>query len=407
MSYIEHLFSNVDQIAKDNRAEIDRYNKELEYAKANAGKEGFVSKPLTQYLIFKNENSAKVNITGNVKFITTKNISNSDLFKKEYVDSLTKSDRQPSNPTILKFDVPLETYPFVLQPNKSAIINYSGFTNATYDGQKISGLSLFLKNDSSVDEVVFAAKDPSKGLAVYNQVANTPINLSTEYQFIDDHGKAISFNEDKPAIIGISSLNHNNEWIETIGSFNFDNVDINGSAISKHGDKLYSTRNTDSVSQGSKYNVSDWDNYSKSLFYYGASAAVLKGDKVKYSIQTQPTGSFQYGIGQWSTFSSDIATFVIHPPKLQKIKPFVAQCRKPKCFNDCEDCCCQELVPNDDIKGYIANLRLKLENAQSYVCSIRNSSGRDTGEALSRFAYFTWCFLKNYINLLAYIIKKR
>lgn len=63
MSYIEHLFSNVDQIAKDNRAEIDRYNKELEYAKANAGKEGFVSKPLTQYLVFKDENSAKVNIT--------------------------------------------------------------------------------------------------------------------------------------------------------------------------------------------------------------------------------------------------------------------------------------------------------------------------------------------------------
>ena len=144
MSYIEHLFDKTEEAAKNNRAEIDRYNKELAYAKANAGREGYVSKPLTQYLDFKNETNANVNITGNVDFITDKNISNSDLFKPEYVNSLSKTKTQPKTPTILTFDVPLPTYPFVLQPNKSAIINYSNLQHSFYDGKKITGVSLFV-----------------------------------------------------------------------------------------------------------------------------------------------------------------------------------------------------------------------------------------------------------------------
>ena len=123
MSYIEHLFDKTEEAAKNNRAEIDRYNKELAYAKANAGREGYVSKPLTQYLDFKNETNANVNITGNVDFITDKNISNSDLFKQEYVNSLSKSKIQPKTPTILTFDVPL--------PTKHTPVSYTHLTLPT------------------------------------------------------------------------------------------------------------------------------------------------------------------------------------------------------------------------------------------------------------------------------------
>ena len=174
----------------------------------------------------------------------------------------------------------VEVYAVGVKEGETIVATYTGLENSVYNGRKISKVVYSLTNKSGEDAIIEVAADPTNGATISAKGDNPKMDVEIVYYY--DNGEQVNFVESAPALFSLSSLNNVSSsvpyHIEKITDYNFRFIGINGSSVTENADGIYSKNNNDSVSSGSEFNNSDWDNVNSPHFYYGAAAGLLTGN---------------------------------------------------------------------------------------------------------------------------------
>lgn len=312
---------NAAKLAEYN-TKLDEYNKKLEEAKANITTEGYPTEVLIQGLIFDKEPNATVSISGVSGYYIapdTNKYGNAEGMRYMGYSGAEgeKLVSSMSSPITLHISDDLSSYPIVLKNNQTATVTYTNLQNSSYNETKISKVTYEITAHTGSDdyyETVYVMTDPTNGLMTANQFewhAQADIKVT----FYDDKGNVISANPETPMVIGLSSLNHSNDGVESVKNYNFKFVGINGSAVTENADGIYSKTNTDDKENGSKYTNLEWDQADNPLFYYGSGAGVLSsGDSIQFTMDASRPA-------QWLTISSKVAALTVTPPTPPEYEP--------------------------------------------------------------------------------------
>ena len=297
------------EIAKQNAAAQAKYEEELA-----AKKDGYLSVPSSQSLIFQSEPNAK--------------------------NTIIKSDG-----TVITRDSTEDTR-VVLHKGESLTVTYTHLENSSYAGTKILKVvytytakddtdGLHINHDPNVT-VTFYGADFALPDATGEQSGSWSSHLGMSIQFFDESDSVISFHEDTPALIAFNSLNRTKvyagsaygESIQNLSS-NIEVATINGSSIVYENGVLHASGYNDYKSNGSRFEANPasgdsnfWDGDSQANRWYGAAVGIVKnGDTIFFDI-VMDAGSdaerHQYG-QYWFAFSSNIAS--VTPPKYRPNVP--------------------------------------------------------------------------------------
>ena len=292
------------EIAKQNAAAQAKYEEELA-----AKKDGYLSVPSSQSLIFQSEPNAK--------------------------NTIIKSDG-----TVITSDSTEDTR-VVLHKGESLIVTYTHLENSSYAGTKISKVvytytakddtdGLHINHDPNVT-LTFYGADFALADATGEQAGSWSSHLGMSIQFFDESDSVISFHEDTPALIAFNSLNRSKvyagsgygESIQNLSS-NIEVETINGSSIVYENGVLHASGYNDYKSNGSRFEANPasgdsnfWDGDSQANRWYGAAVGIVKsGDTISFDI-VMDAGSDapRHAYGQyWFAFSSNIAS--VTPPSI-------------------------------------------------------------------------------------------
>lgn len=292
------------EIAKQNAAAQAKYEEELA-----AKKDGYLSIPSSQSLIFQSEPNAK--------------------------NTIIKSDG-----TVITSDSTEDTR-VVLHKGESLTVTYTGLENSSYAGTKISKVvytytakddtdGLHINHNPNVT-VTFYGADFDLADATGEQAGSWSSHLGMSIQFFDESDSVISFHEDTPALIAFNSLNRSKvyagsgygESIQNLSS-NIEVETINGSSIVYENGVLHASGYNDYKSNGSRFEANPasgdsnfWDGDSQANRWYGAAVGIVKsGDTISFDI-VMDAGSDapRHAYGQyWFAFSSNIAS--VTPPSI-------------------------------------------------------------------------------------------
>ena len=298
-----------EEITKQNAAAQAKYEEEL-----SAKKDGYLSVPSSQSLIFQSEPNAK--------------------------NTIIKSDG-----TVITSDSTEDTR-VVLHKGESLTVTYTHLENSSYAGTKISKVvytytakddtdGLHINHDPNVT-VTFYGADFALPDGTGEQSGSWSSHLGMSIQFFDESDSVISFHEDTPALIAFNSLNRTKvyagsgygESIQNLSS-NIEVETINGSSIIYENGVLHASGYNDYKSNGSRFEANPasgdpdyWDGDSQANRWYGAAVGIVKnGDTISFDI-VMDAGSdaerHQYG-QYWFAFSSNIAS--VTPPKYRPNVP--------------------------------------------------------------------------------------
>ena len=298
-----------EEIAKQNAAAQAKYEEELA-----AKKDGYLSVPSSQSLIFQSEPNAK--------------------------NTIIKSDG-----TVITSDSTEDTR-VVLHKGESITVTYTGLENSSYAGTKISKVvyTYTAKDDTDGLDInhnpnvtlTFQGADFDLADATGEQDGSWSSHLGMSIQFFDENGTVISFNEDNPALIAFNSLNRTKvyagsgygETIQNLSS-NIEVETINGSSIVYENGILHASGYNDYKSNGSRFEVNPasgdpdyWDGNAQANRWYGAAVGVVKsGDTISFDIVMDAgSDASRHAYGQyWFAFSSNIAS--VTPPKYRPEVP--------------------------------------------------------------------------------------
>ena len=297
------------EIAKQNAAAQAKYEEELA-----AKKDGYLSVPSSQSLIFQSEPNAK--------------------------NTIIKSDG-----TVITSDSTEDTR-VVLHKGESITVTYTGLENSSYAGTKISKVvytytakddtdGLHINHNPNVT-VTFYGADFDLADATGEQDGSWSSHLGMSIQFFDESDSVISFHEDTPALIAFNSLNRTKvyagsgygESIQNLSS-NIEVETINGSSIIYENGVLHASAYNDYKSNGSRFEANPasgdpdyWDGDSQANRWYGAAVGIVKSDDTISFDIVMDAGSdaSRHAYGQyWFAFSSNIAS--VTPPKYRPDVP--------------------------------------------------------------------------------------
>lgn len=298
-----------EEIAKQNAAAQAKYEEELA-----AKKDGYLSVPSSQSLIFQSEPNAK--------------------------NTIIKSDG-----TVITSDSTEDTR-VVLHKGESITVTYTGLENSSYAGTKISKVvytytakddtdGLDINHNPNVT-VTFLAADFELADSTGEQDGSWSSHLGMSIQFFDENGQVISFNKDNPALIAFNSLNRTKvyagsgygESIQNLSS-NIEVETINGSSIVYENGVLHASGYNDYKSNGSRFETNPasgdsdyWDGDSQANRWYGAAVGIVKsGDTISFDIVMDAgSDASRHAYGQyWFAFSSNIAS--VTPPSIIPFHP--------------------------------------------------------------------------------------
>lgn len=298
-----------EEIAKQNAAAQAKYEEELA-----AKKDGYLSVPSSQSLIFQSEPNAK--------------------------NTIIKSDG-----TVITSDSTEDTR-VVLHKGESLTVTYTHLENSSYAGTKISKVvytytakddtdGLHINHDPNVT-LTFYGADFALADATGEQAGSWSSHLGMSIQFFDESDSVISFHEDTPALIAFNSLNRTKvyagsgygESIQNLSS-NIEVETINGSSIVYENGVLHASGYNDYKSNGSRFETNPasgdsdyWDGDSQANRWYGAAVGIVKsGDTISFDIVMDAgSDASRHAYGQyWFAFSSNIAS--VTPPKYRPDVP--------------------------------------------------------------------------------------
>ena len=303
-------------IAEKNRKLKEEYEAKLAEFESQKNSAGYLSESKSQNLTFDYEPNAKVTIKAKL-FYTDASAVTTTITEKNGATSTT----QPESPMISPNSQNVEVYAVGVKEGETIVATYTGLENSVYNGRKISKVVYSLTNKSGEDAIIEVAADPTNGATISAKGDNPKMDVEIVYYY--DNGEQVNFVESAPALFSLSSLNNVSSsvpyHIEKITDYNFRFIGINGSSVTENADGIYSKNNNDSVSSGSEFNNSDWDNVNSPHFYYGAAAGLLTGNSVKFTMQSDHEETALYN-GVWLAFNSKVpAILPPTPPTPDKV----------------------------------------------------------------------------------------
>lgn len=276
------------------KAEYDKnlakYMAEME---ANKDKDGYLTVPSVQELIFQSEPQANHTV-------------NKQPATEQEIQEITAGMR-PETVEALKNTAGGVLY--VLQKGQSVTVTYTNILNSSVNGKHIKKVVFtYTLIDSAYGDRLLATfdNDPTRTLHYLN--GDKYFKLNMDVKFYDENGNLI---DPTGSLVSFSSLNasfpNNGDW-EGVSDFSGTMIPIAGSSIQAQPDGTYHASTSNSyISDGSKFNAADWDVDGSPLEYYGAIAGRAEGN-INFNILSEGRGYV------WFAFNSNVKAHTITPP---------------------------------------------------------------------------------------------
>ena len=301
---------------KDEQAAIKAALAELENHK---NKDGHLTEPSAQNLVYDSEPNAQLSLTTNGKMLKasavdeafshdtaqySKKILQPDNLNVSYLqqaDDVATSMELYGNfgdkagwTTTVGNSTEVKFASVLLERGQSVTATYTNLEKSYYNGKKISKVvfKYTLDSDSKFKNVDKAwlgiFTDPTLGVfaSAYNGVAekDTSIFIKNEFTFYDEDGKQIDFDN---ALLSVASLNREHNSIEMAKDYTGTFVKISGSSIGEKEGKIYATDtlNFRKGQGGARWTMykrggedgSGWDSSDAPNSWYGAGAIRMSG----------------------------------------------------------------------------------------------------------------------------------
>ena len=322
-------------------AKLAEYNKALDEATKNAKKDGYLSQPESQDLIFKREPNAKLSVSGNTIYLDAADAVGGMGVINASAGRHIAAGHQRNTIQWQTVNNPgavgggsgeagqTQATVLGLEQGKTTTVTYDGLQNSTFKGRKISKvvydytLESSPSNDNTVTAVVY--QDPT--ITIYfgtnrdKQGVDTKIRMKATFYYED--GSKVNL-ADGSALFSFASLNYTNQGFneqEYVGvTDSIQPIQITGSSIVYKDGKLGATSSNNTKSEGSKFERGEWDSTADNPnSYYGAGAAKATAKaaagSVEFIIGNHPTANPARGTQrQWFQFNSEVRSNTL-PPK--------------------------------------------------------------------------------------------
>ena len=329
-------------------AKLAEYNKALDEATKNAKKDGYLSQPESQDLIFKREPNAKLSVSGNTIYLDAADAVGGMGVINASAGRHIAAGHQRNTIQWQTVNNPgavgggsgesgqTQATVLGLEQGKTTTVTYDGLQNSTFKGRKISKvvydytLESSPSNDNTVTAVVY--QDPT--ITIYfgtnrdKQGVDTKIRMKATFYYED--GSKVNL-ADGSALFSFASLNYTNQGFneqEYVGvTDTIEPIQITGSSIVYKDGKLGATSSNNTKSEGSKFERGEWDSTADNPnSYYGAGAAKATAKaaagSVEFIIGNHPTANPARGTQrQWFQFNSEVRSNTF-PPKPQAPVPY-------------------------------------------------------------------------------------
>ena len=327
---------------------LAEYNKALDEATKNAKKDGYLSQPESQDLIFKREPNAKLSVSGNTIYLDAADAVGGMGVINASAGRHIAAGHQRNTIQWQTVNNPgavgggsgesgqTQATVLGLEQGKTTTVTYDGLQNSTFKGRKISKvvydytLESSPSNDNTVTAVVY--QDPT--ITIYfgtnrdKQGVDTKIRMKATFYYED--GSKVNL-ADGSALFSFASLNYTNQGFneqEYVGvTDTIEPIQITGSSIVYKDGKLGATSSNNTKSEGSKFERGEWDSTADNPnSYYGAGAAKATAKaaagSVEFIIGNHPTANPARGTQrQWFQFNSEVRSNTL-PPKPQAPVPY-------------------------------------------------------------------------------------
>ena len=329
-------------------AKLAEYNKALDEAIKNAKKDGYLSQPESQDLIFKREPNAKLSVSGNTIYLDAADAVGGMGVINASAGRHIAAGHQRNTIQWQTVNNPgavgggsgesgqTQATVLGLEQGKTTTVTYDGLQNSTFKGRKISKvvydytLESSPSNDNTVTAVVY--QDPT--ITIYfgtnrdKQGVDTKIRMKATFYYED--GSKVNL-ADGSALFSFASLNYTNQGFneqEYVGvTDSIQPIQITGSSIVYKDGKLGATSSNNTKSEGSKFERGEWDSTADNPnSYYGAGAAKATAKaaagSVEFIIGNHPTANPARGTQrQWFQFNSEVRSNTL-PPKPSAPVPY-------------------------------------------------------------------------------------
>ena len=327
---------------------LAEYNKALDEATKNAKKDGYLSQPESQDLIFKREPNVKLSVSGNTIYLDAADAVGGMGVINASAGRHIAAGHQRNTIQWQTVNNPgavgggsgeagqTQATVLGLEQGKTTTVTYDGLQNSTFKGRKISKvvydytLESSPSNDNTVTAVVY--QDPT--ITIYfgtnrdKQGVDTKIRMKATFYYED--GSKVNL-ADGSALFSFASLNYTNQGFneqEYVGvTDSIQPIQITGSSIVYKDGKLGATSSNNTKSEGSKFERGEWDSTADNPnSYYGAGAAKATAKaaagSVEFIIGNHPTANPARGTQrQWFQFNSEVRSNTL-PPKPKAPVPF-------------------------------------------------------------------------------------
>ena len=300
---------------QDEQAKIKAALEELE---KNKDKDGYLSKPSAQSLVYDLEPKAQLDLKTEGKLLTAAAVD--EAFKKDTVQ-YGKKNLQLDNLNVKNLEngattSSVELYgnigdksdwttnvgnktevkwgSVLLERGQSVTATYTNLQNSYYNGKKISKIvykytvdpsSKFQNPTGKVWLGIFS--DPTLGVFASAYTGDvekgTSIFIKNEFTFYDENDQPINFDN---ALLSVASLNRENNSIEMAKDYTGNFIKISGSSVGEKDGKIYATEtlNFKQGQGGSRWTMyknsqpgSGWDSSDAPNSWYGAGAISMSG----------------------------------------------------------------------------------------------------------------------------------
>ena len=345
---VEDKSAKYKEELKAYEAKLAEYNKALDEATKNAKKDGYLSQPESQDLIFKREPNAKLSVSGNTIYLDAADAVGGMGVINASAGRHIAAGHQRNTIQWQTVNNPgavgggsgesgqTQATVLGLEQGKTTTVTYDGLQNSTFKGRKISKvvydytLESSPSNDNTVTAVVY--QDPT--ITIYfgtnrdKQGVDTKIRMKATFYYED--GSKVNL-ADGSALFSFASLNYTNQGFneqEYVGvTDSIQPIQITGSSIVYKDGKLGATSSNNTKSEGSKFERGEWDSTADNPnSYYGAGAAKATAKaaagSVEFIIGNHPTANPARGTQrQWFQFNSEVRSNTL-PPKPSAPVPY-------------------------------------------------------------------------------------
>lgn len=303
MSATSEWTERVNQISISNNQKILNFVSQFGQLAQNTNKTGYLSKPLTQSLIFKDEPSATITkVSGSTK-INNRSVLNDYTVNPGAIDAVWETDNV-----------------YLLEKNKPVTVTYENLQNSFLNGVKIEKVEYIytLNSIANGDKTAIGFyTDPTK---TTRYLERGGASIKMQVKFYDGFDKLIS---PLGSVISFASLNtadFGNDFEAVSGVSGIELVKINGSSIDVVNGVAKAKNGNESKNSGSDYNSSEWDVDGSPLEYYGAIAGEVVSEDFSFNIETKNRGNV------WFMFNSNVKAPVIIKPTLEPLPVFPYEC---------------------------------------------------------------------------------